>query len=100
MRFREWERKRKREKEQKMFDEKTFDASKGPIKFWDVKVDNIVIPKLFKTKTNSKYLVGYSDKTIRPAVLIRLKMSGYVKIFEVKDKKKSLRSFRLDMRSY
>ena len=31
---------------------------KIPIKFWDVNVDNIVISKLVKTKTNSMYLVG------------------------------------------
>ena len=32
------------------------------IKIWDVNVDDIVISKLVKTKTNSKYLIGY--KTI------------------------------------
>ena len=45
-------------------------------------------------------MIGYSDKTIRPAVLISLKMSGYVKTFKVEDKKNSLMSFGLDMRSY
>ena len=29
------------------------------INFWDANVDNIVISKLVKTKTNSKYLIGY-----------------------------------------
>ena len=38
---------------------------KRPIKIWDVKVDNIVISKLVKTKTNSMYLIGYLDKDIR-----------------------------------
>ena len=33
---------------------------KKPIKIWDVNVGNIVISKLFKTKTNSKYVIGYS----------------------------------------
>ena len=47
------------------------------IKIWDVNIDNIVISKLVKTKTNSKYLIGYSDKAIRPLVLIMPKMSGY-----------------------
>ena len=35
-----------------------FYAAKNPIKIWDVNVNNIVISKLVKTKTNSKYLVG------------------------------------------
>ena len=35
------------------------------------------ISKLIETKTNSKYLIGYSDKAIRPLVLIMPKMSGY-----------------------
>ena len=56
-----------------------FYAAKKPIKIWDVNVDNIVISKLVKTKTNSKYLTGYSDIDIRPLVLIVPKMSGYVK---------------------
>ena len=43
------------------------------------------ISKLIETKTNSKYLIGYSDKAIRPLVLIMLEMSEYVKTFKVKD---------------
>ena len=58
---------------------------KKPIKIWDVNVDNIVISKLVKTKTNSKYLIGYLDKAIRALLLIMLKISGYVKMFRVKD---------------
>ena len=38
-----------------------------------------------ETKTNSKYLSGYSDKDIRSLVLIMPKMSGYIKVFKVKD---------------
>ena len=38
-----------------------------------------------KTKTNSTYLIGYSDKAIRPLVLIMPKRKGYVKTFKVKD---------------
>ena len=41
--------------------------------------------KLIETKTNSRYLVGYSEKAIRPLVLVMPKMSGYVKTFKVKD---------------
>ena len=41
---------------------------------------NIVIWKLLKTKTNSKYLIGHLDKPIRPLVLIRPEMSWYVKV--------------------
>ena len=39
--------------------------------------------KSVKTKTNSKYLIGYSDKAIRPLALIMSKMSGYVETFKV-----------------
>ena len=60
----------------------------------------MLIIQLVKTKTNSKYLIGCSDKTIRPAVLIMLQMSAYVKTYKIKDKKNSLMSFCLDMRSY
>ena len=45
-----------------------FYAAKKPIKVWDVNADNIVISNLVKTKTNSKYLIGYLDKVIRPLV--------------------------------
>ena len=61
-----------------------FYAAKRPIKIWDVNVDNIVISKFVKTKTNSKYLIGYLNKTIGPLVLKMPKMSGYVKTFKVK----------------
>ena len=37
-------------------------------KIWDVNIDNIVISKLVRTKTNSKYLIGYSDKALRPLI--------------------------------
>ena len=37
----------------------TFYATKMPIKIWEANVDNIVTLKLVKTKTNSKYLIGY-----------------------------------------
>ena len=56
----------------------TFYASKNPIRIWDVNFDNIVIPKLLKTKSNSKYLTGYLDKAVRPLVLVMPKMSRYV----------------------
>ena len=57
---------------------------KKPIKISDVNVDNILISKLTEIKTNSKYLIRYSDKAMRPLVLIMPKMSGYVKTFKVK----------------
>ena len=66
-------------------------VAKIPIKIWDV--DNIVISKLVKTKTNSKYLIGYLDKTIRLLVLIMPKMSGYVKTFKSKKGNNKLISF-------
>ena len=55
-----------------------------------INVDNIVISKFVKTKTNSKSL--YKD--IRPLVFIMPKMSGYVKTFNVEDKNNKLMSFR------
>ena len=67
-----------------------FYAVKRPIEIWDVNVDNIVISKLVKTETNSKYLIEYLDKTIRPLVLIMPKMSGYVKTFKVKEEDNKL----------
>ena len=73
-----------------------FYAAKKPIKIWDVNVDNIVISKLVKTKTNSKYLIGYLDKDIRPLVLIMPKMSRYVKTFKVEDKNNKLMSFLIN----
>ena len=69
-----------------------FYASKNPIKICDVNVDNIVISKLVKIKTNSKYL----DNDIRPSVLIMSKMSGYINTFKVEDKNNKLMSFCID----
>ena len=73
-----------------------FYAAKSPIKILDVNVDNIVILKLVKAKTNLKYLIGYLDKTTRPLVLIMPKMSGYVKRFKVKEENNKLMSFPID----
>ena len=36
------------------------------INIWDVYIDNIVISNSIKTKTISKYLIGYLDKVVRP----------------------------------
>ena len=74
----------------------TFYAAKNPIKIWDVNVDNIVISKLIKTKTNSEYLIGYLDKDKRPLVLIMPKMGGYVKTLKAEVKTKKLMSFCID----
>ena len=74
---------------------KVFSAKK-PIQIWDVNVDNILISKLLKTNTNSKYLIEYSDKDIRSLVLIMPKISRQVKIFKVQDKNTKLISFRID----
>ena len=49
-----------------------------------------------KTKTNSKYLIGYLDTDIRPLVFIMPKMRGYVKIFKTEDKNNKVMSFRID----
>ena len=85
--------------ERKVTKEK-FYAGKKPIKIWDVNVENIVISRLTETKSNSKYLIGYSDKAMRPLILIMSRMSGYVKTFKVKDgdkdKNNTLMSFHID----
>ena len=60
-----------------------FYAAKNPIKISYVNVDNKVISKLVKGKTNSKYLIGYLDKYIRSLVFIMPKMSAYVNKFKV-----------------
>ena len=71
-----------------------------PIEIQDGNVDNSVISKLVKIETNSKDLIGYLDKTIRPLVLIMPKMILYVKTFKVKDgdkdKNNKLMSFCID----
>ena len=64
--------------ETKVIKEK-FYAAKKYMKLRDVNVDNIVISRLVKTNTNSKRLIRYLDKAIRPLVLIMTKMSGFVK---------------------
>ena len=46
-------------------------AAKKSLKISNVHVDNIVISKLVKIKTNSKYLIGYADKAVRPLVWIK-----------------------------
>ena len=42
------------------------------------------------------YLFGYLDKTIRAIALIMPKMSGYVKIFKVKEWNSKIMSFGID----
>ena len=73
-----------------------FYAAKKTMKIWDVNIDNIVISKLVKTKTNSKYLIGYLGKDIGPSVLIIPRMSGYVKTSKDEDKNNKLMSFHID----
>ena len=79
----------------------TFYTTKMPIQICDVNVDNIVISKLVKIKTDFKYLIGTKfDKAIRPLVLIMPKISRYVKTFKVKQGRKGknnkLMSFYID----
>ena len=62
----------------------------------DADVDNIVISKLVKTKTNTSYLIGYLDKTIRPLVLVMPKTGVCVKVFQVKATNNKLKYFRKD----
>ena len=65
-----------------------FYVAKKPINIWDVNVDNIVISKLDETKTNSKCLIRFLHKVIRPLVFVLPKMIRYVKTFKVKDRDK------------
>ena len=64
------------------------------MKICDANINNIVISKLVEIRTNSKYLIGYLDKVVRPSILIMPKMKGYVKKFKVKDKNNKLISFQ------
>ena len=57
-----------------------FYAVKKTISIWDVNVDNIVISKLVETKTNSKYLVEYLGKVIRPLDLLVLYVLRHLKL--------------------
>ena len=51
---------------EKKIPKETFYVLKKPIKIWDVNVNNIVVSKLVKTKTNLKYLIGIIfDKEIK-----------------------------------
>ena len=61
-----------------------FYAAKKNINSWDVHVDNMVISKLAKTNTNSKYLITYLNKAMRPLVLIMAKLSGYLRHLKIK----------------
>ena len=61
-------------------------AAKGPIKIWDVNVDSKVISGLVKTKSNSKYLIWYSDEATRPLALIILKWLDMLKHLKLKIK--------------
>ena len=58
---------------------RNFFCCKKLMKILDVNVNNIVISKLVKTKTNFKYLIGYLNQDIRPLVLIMAKISGNIK---------------------
>ena len=67
-------------------EQEQFYAAKLSVNIWDVNIDNIAMSILIKTKSNSKYLIGYLDELIRPLVLIFPKINGYVKTFKVKGK--------------
>ena len=74
----------------------TFYVAKKSIKIWHVNIHNKVISKLVKLETNSKYLIWYVDKGIRPLVLIMTKMNEHVKTFKVVDKSNKWMSFCID----
>ena len=54
-----------------------------------------MISILIKAKTNSRYLIGYLGKCIRPLVWIIPKIIGYVKTFIAEDKNNKLKPFPL-----
>ena len=67
-------------------EKKNWKKENGKKKYtYDVNANNIVISKLFETKTKCKYLIGYWDRFIKALVLP--KMSGYVKTFKDTNKK-------------
>ena len=68
-----------------------FYGVKKRLNIWGVNVDNIIISKLVKTKSNSKYLIGYLDNVLRPLVLRPFKVNG-----RDKDKKNKFMSFHMD----
>ena len=61
---------------------------------------NVIIPIKSVLNKDKIYFIGYLDKVIRPLALIMPIMSGYVKIFNVKDgdkdKNNKLTLFRID----
>ena len=73
-------------------------VQKRPINIWDVDVYNTVISNLVKTKTNSKYLIGYLGNVIRPLVLVLPKTSGYVKTFRIKQRDRVKNNKLMDIR--
>ena len=62
-------------------------------------LDNIVISKVIKIKTFSKYLIEYLDIVMKPIFLIIPKISKYVKKFNVnggdKNKNNKMMPFRV-----
>ena len=81
---------------EKLIAKEKFYAAKRTIKICDVTVENIVISKLVKTKPNSKYLIGYLHKDIRPLILIMPKMCGYVKTSKDKEGGNKSMYFHID----
>ena len=53
---------------------------------WDVNFDNAVISKLFETKTNCKYWIGYLGE-VMSLILMLPKVNGFVKTCKFKDNK-------------
>ena len=73
------------------------------LRFGETKVTKEKFYAAKKIKTNSKYLIGHSDKAIWLLVLIMPEMSEYVKTFKTfkvkdgdKDKNNKLTSFHID----
>ena len=70
--------------ESKVAKEKLYGAKKTA-NIWDVNVDNVVVSKLIKTKTNP-YVFDCILKMmlllLKPVALMLLKLSGYVKTFK------------------
>ena len=79
--------------ETKILKEIFYDAKKL-INIMDINANNTGISKLVETRTNSKYLIEYLDKVIRPLFLILPKLIEYVKTCKIKNHK--LMSFHID----
>ena len=73
----------------KKIDKKDFYNNKKQFNIKDIDINKILIfkPESYDKNNVRKYIIGYSDNTIRPLQLFLPKMTGYLNFFE-KDTRK------------